>query len=187
MTDTLQVCRLHVTVDIPRVAFLMVGGEERTGLRARYHSRIYSSKSVIILFLWVDTLFVICRINQILWVHLQALGYIGKQFKGWLTAIASVEFTIVKHLLSFSASHVCLIPFSISTLFMPLVKPSTMLYYICKYSKFSCIKNTKRGENSLIFKYCVGRLVSCHLSLCTDVKHLSQICKRCLEGYKHLL
>ena len=41
---------------------------------------------------------------------------------------------------------------------MPLVKPSTMLYYICKYSKFSCIKNTKRGENSLLFKYCVGKL-----------------------------
>ncbi len=42
---------------------------------------------------------------------------------------------------------------------MLLVKPSTMLYYICKYSKFSCIKNTKRGENSLLFKYCVGKLV----------------------------
>ena len=41
---------------------------------------------------------------------------------------------------------------------MPLVKPSTMLYYICKYSKFSCIKNKKRGENSLLFKYCVGKL-----------------------------
>ena len=42
---------------------------------------------------------------------------------------------------------------------MLLVKPSTMLYYICKYSKFSCIKNTKRGENSILFKYCVGKLV----------------------------
>ena len=41
---------------------------------------------------------------------------------------------------------------------MPLVKPSTILYYICKYSKFSCIKNKKRGENSLLFKYCVGEL-----------------------------
>ena len=41
---------------------------------------------------------------------------------------------------------------------MLLVKPSTMLYYICKYSKFSCIKNKKRGENSLLFKYCVGKL-----------------------------
>ena len=41
---------------------------------------------------------------------------------------------------------------------MPLIKPSTMLYYICKYSKFSCIKNKKRGENSLLFKYCVGKL-----------------------------
>ena len=42
---------------------------------------------------------------------------------------------------------------------MLLVKPSTMLYYICKYSKFSCIKNKKRGENALLFKYCVGKLV----------------------------
>ena len=41
---------------------------------------------------------------------------------------------------------------------MPLVKPSTMLYYICKYSKFSCIKNKKIRENSLLFKYCVGKL-----------------------------
>ena len=41
---------------------------------------------------------------------------------------------------------------------MLLVKPSTMLYYICKYSKFSCIKNKKRGENSLLFKYGVGKL-----------------------------
>ena len=42
---------------------------------------------------------------------------------------------------------------------MLLVKPSTMLYYICKYSKFSCIKNKKIRENSLLFKYCVGKLV----------------------------
>lgn len=41
---------------------------------------------------------------------------------------------------------------------MLLVKPSTMLYYICKYSKFSCIKNKKIRENSLLFKYCVGKL-----------------------------
>ena len=42
---------------------------------------------------------------------------------------------------------------------MLLVKPSTMLYYICKYSKFSCIKNKKIRENTLLFKYCVGKLV----------------------------
>ena len=57
---------------------------------------------------------------------------------------------------------------------MLLVKPSTMLYYICKYSKFSCIKNKKRGENALLFKYCVrriGNLAICHLVQTQNIYH----------------
>lgn len=43
VSGTAQVSRPHVVVDAryaPRVAFLVVGVEERTGLRARYHGRI---------------------------------------------------------------------------------------------------------------------------------------------------